>query len=179
MARGAVTGLLAAALAIAPGIAHAAETPCLAPAEFSALIGYGMSSALSGTVERCAKTLPAEAFLRGPGAQTMIARYAAAKPAQWPRAKAAFLKLGNGAQTDAVGLLGAMADPTLQQLADTFVAGLVASQLPTEHCSVVDRMLALLAPLPPETTAQAVGMVIGIGARSGQARLGKIAICTP
>ena len=171
--------LLAAALAIAPGIAHAAEAPCLTTGEFSALIGYGMPAALGGTVDRCAKTLPADAFLRSDDAKAMIARYTAAKSTQWPRAKAAVLKMGNGSKSDAFGLLGAMPDPVLQTLADTFVAGLVASQLPIERCPVVNRMLSLLAPLPPETTAQAVGLAIGIGARAGQSRIGKVAICTP
>lgn len=178
----AVTTMLAGALAMVPGLARAAEAPCLAPAEFSALVAYGMPGALAGTVDRCGKTLPADAFLRGDGARGMIARYDAARPAQWARAKAAFLKLGNGGNgsaSDAMGLLGAMPDATLQKLTDTFVAGLVVSQLPVERCPVVDRMLSILAPLPPETTAQAVSLAMGIGARAGQPRLGKVAICTP
>jgi hypothetical protein len=35
----------------------------------------------------------------------------------------------------------------------------------------------LLSPLPAESTAEVIGLAAGLGARAGQARLGKLAIC--
>ncbi len=90
--------LAAAALTALPGIAAAAEPPCLTPAEFTALSSYALPSIITGTTQRCAATLPADAWLRRNGGQ-LAARYAAAKPAAWPGAKAAFLKLSAGQAT--------------------------------------------------------------------------------
>ena len=166
------------ALALVPGVARAAEPPCLSSAEFTALAGYGLPSAIAGTSQRCAATLPADAFLRTQG-PALIARYATAKPAMWPAAKAAFFKLGIAAPPEAMQMLRALPDASQQQLVDIFVAGIVAEKLPVEHCATFDRLLALLSLLPPESTAEAIGLAAGIGSRAGQARIGKIVICTP
>jgi hypothetical protein len=77
-------------MAALPASAQAADA-CLAPADFSALTAYGMPSAITGTADRCAATLPAGA-LRSSG-KAASDRYAAARPAQWPAAKSALGKL--------------------------------------------------------------------------------------
>jgi len=166
-----------AMLAIAPGMVRAAE-PCLAPAEFSSLVGFAMPGTIAGVAQRCGPTLPEGAFLRGP-ARGMIDRYAAVKPSLWPGAKAAIGKLSASAPTDISALLGQLPDPQQQQIVETMVTGMVAEKLPIARCPVLDRLLAILSPLPPESTAEAIGLAIGLGSRAGQARIGKIVICTP
>ena len=46
----------ALALAMVPGLAQAAEPPCLSPREFAALANYALPSVITGTASRCAAT---------------------------------------------------------------------------------------------------------------------------
>ena len=55
--------LAAALLAAAPGVAQAAEAPCLTPAEFTSLASYTLPSIISGTAQRCGPSLGPGAFL--------------------------------------------------------------------------------------------------------------------
>ncbi len=165
------------ALALAPIAAQAAEPPCLTLAEFTALSSYALPSIITGTTDRCAASLPANAWLKRNGNQ-LAARYTTGKSRAWPAAKTAFLKLaGNGANNDAAGLIKGLPDSSQQQMADAFISGLVGQQLPTERCSVIDQLVRLLAPLPPENTAELIAVAAGLGARTGRARIGNFSIC--
>ena len=177
--RNLVTFMTAAMLAL-PGVAHAADAPlappCLTPAEFTALASYTLPSAITGISQRCAASLAPGSFL-GTDAGALSARYASAKPAAWPGAKAAFFKLSSGASSGAVDAIKSMPDATQQQLVDTLIAGAVAQHLPLARCLPVDRLLRLLAPLPPESTAEIIGLAVGLGSRAGTAHIGRISIC--
>ena len=164
-------------LSLAPGVANAAQPPCLTPNEFTSLATYSLPSIITGTSQRCAATLPQDAFLKRNGAE-LATRYAARKPAAWPGAKAAFIKLGAGTgNAEANDLLRTLPDPTLQQLVDGMVQGLVGQRLPASRCGSVDRLVSLLAPLPPENTAELIGLAVGLGARAGETKVGNIALC--
>lgn len=166
-----------ATLALTPIAAQAAEPPCLTAAEFSALSSYALPSIITGTADRCAATLPASAWLRRNGSE-LATRYAVAKPAAWPAAKAAFLKLGgSSANAEAANLLRSLPDTSLQPMFDTLIAGMIGQQLPTERCGMVDRVVRLLAPLPPENTAELIAVLVGIGAKSGRAKVGSFSLC--
>lgn len=164
--------LLAAAVPV-----HAAVTPpCLSAGEFTALANYALPSVINGTTQRCAATLPAGAYLRSSGPQ-LAQRYAARKPAAWPGAKQAFLKLSNGTNADANELIRSLPDQNLQQMFDTLIQGMVSQQIKPDRCGTIDRLVSLLAPLPPENTAELIALAVGLGAKSGRAQLGAISIC--
>lgn len=170
-----------AALAVmtTPIVAQAAAAPpCLTPAEFTALSSYALPSIITGASERCASTLPADAWLRRNGVQ-LAGRYAEAKPAAWPAAKAAFLKLGAGntGNPEANQLLKSLPDSALQPMADAMIAGVVGQQLPVNRCTAVDRLVRLLSPLPPENTAELIALAAGLGARTGKAKVGSFSLC--
>lgn len=173
-----IRGWLMAMAALLPAAARAAEPPCLAPAEFTALAAYSLPSVLQGIGQRCAASLPADAFLRREG-PAMAARYAAGKQAHWPAAKRAFLKIGTAAAPEMQNILGALPDETLQPMADLFISAIVAEKLGVERCPALDRLLQLAAPLPAAATAEMIGLAVGLGSRNGLARFGKIVICTP
>ncbi len=184
MARPMLGVVMATTMALAPVLARAAEPPCLTTAEFAALAGYALPSTINGAAQRCAAALPADAFLRSEAA-ALAARYGQAKPAAWPGAKGAFLKLSSGANSDAARLLTLLPDDVLKPLVDAAVQAKVAEAMPPERCGVADRVLRLLAPLPPENTAELIALAVGLGAGSGGApaplvkagRLGKITLC--
>lgn len=167
---------LAALMVTLPGLAHAAEPPCLTAAEFTSLASYGLPSVIKGATERCAATLPAGAWLKQNGAQ-LSSRYAEAKPRAWPGAKAAFLKLGGTGDKQAVDMIKTLPDTTLQPMVDGLIEGMIGQQLPTDRCATVDRVVRLLSPLPAENTAELIALAAGLGTKSGQAKAGKFSIC--
>lgn len=169
--------LAATVLALTPVAASAAEPPCLTAPEFSALSSYALPSVITGTAERCAATLPANAWLKRNGSQ-LAARYGAGKAAAWPAAKAAFFKFSAGsANPDATNMLRSLPDTSLQPMLDALIAGMVGQQVPTERCGAINRLVQLLAPLPPENTAELIALAAGLGAKSGRAKLGNFSLC--
>jgi len=167
--------LAALALAILPGLAQAAEPPCLSAGEFASLAGYTMPSIISGTTQRCAATLPPGAYLRTSGGE-LSARYARRKAGEWPGAKSAFLKLAAGSP-DTARIFQTMPDESLQKVVDAMVEGMVSQQIPLERCTAIDRIVRLLSPLPPENTAELIAVTVGLGSKTGGGKLGKIGVC--
>lgn len=165
-----------AALAIAPGIAHAAEPACLTPGEFSSLAAYALPSAISGTAKRCTATLAPSAFLRKNGSD-LVSRYSAQKQANWPGAKAAFLKISSAESKDANALFAKLPDQSLMQMADLMVEGMVEQNVPTEKCAAIDSAIRLLAPLPPANTAELIAVTVGLTSKAGKASIGKFSLC--
>jgi hypothetical protein len=170
------TAVAAALLAAMPTLAQAAEAPCLTPAEFTSLAEYALPSIIDGTSQRCRTTLGADAFLNRSGGE-LIRRYAERKSAAWPGAKAAFLKLSTTTNADANKLIGAMPDASLQQMLDSLMAGLISQQVPLDRCGTIDQVIGLLSPLPADNTAELIALAVGLGAKSGRAKLGAISIC--
>jgi hypothetical protein len=70
-----------------------------------------------------------------------------------------------------------MPDAKLQPMVDALVEGLVAQQLPAERCRTIDTAISLLAPLPPQNTAELIALAVGLGSRSGGGKVGKLTIC--
>ena len=168
--------VLAAALLLVPQAAMAADEVCLTPREFTALSTYALPSVIGGTSRACSALLPPDSFLRRSGDE-LAARYARGKAAAWPEARAAFLKMSAAKDPGAAQLFTAMPDDALQQVADAALAGIVASKVKPDSCATIDRALALLSPLPPENTAELIALAAGLGSKSGEAKLGKFAIC--
>ena len=165
---------IAAVAAMLPGLASAAEPPCLTAPEFTALATYSLPSVITGTVHRCAPTLPSDAFLPTEGAG-LAARYAESRETAWPAAKAAFLKLA-GSSLGSGGLMKGLSDNSMQEIVDTAIAAKVTDALPAERCGTVNRLVQLLAPLPPESTAGVIALAVGLGTRSGR-KIGPITVC--
>jgi hypothetical protein len=171
------TAIAAALLAAAPGMAQAAEPPCLTPREFASLAGYTLPSIISGTTQRCATTLGTDSFLRQSGAQ-LSARYAARKTTDWPGARSAFIKLSTGNDSSGAGkLIAGMPDASLQQMLDGMMAGMIGQQIPLERCGTIDNVIRLLSPLPPQNTAELIAVVVGLTSKSGTGKVGPINLC--
>jgi hypothetical protein len=163
-------------LATVPGIAHAAEPPCLTAAEFSGVASYGLPSVISGAALRCSATLPANSYLRSNSSQ-LAARYATGKPAAWPVAKGVFLKMSASTDGAASEAIARMPDPSLQTMFDAMIEGMVSQQIPTGRCTTIDSLVRLLAPLPPQNMAELIAIAAGLGAKSGKAKAGPFSIC--
>lgn len=168
--------IAAIGLTAVPGLAQAAETPCLTAAEFAGVATYSLPSVINGTAARCAATLPANSYLRSNGSE-LATRYAAAKPTAWPTAKAAFLRISATTDQAANDLIAQLPDPSLQTMLDAVIEGAVSQQIPTERCATIDSLVRLLTPLPPANTAELIALAAGLGAKSGKAKAGGFSIC--
>lgn len=168
--------LAAAAAAMIPAVAEAAEPPCLTPSEFTSLATYALPSAITGASQRCAASLPRTAFIERDAVQ-LAQSYSAAKAAAWPGAKAAFLKVGSTINPQAQDVFRTLPDNALQPLVDGVIVGVVSEKLPLDRCAAVDRLVTLLSPLPPQSTAELIGLAVGLGSKPGPHKLGKFAIC--
>lgn len=170
-----LTGAATALLAF-PGVAQAAEPPCLTVREFTALATYGLPSVISGVTQRCAPSLPAGAWLPRNGAP-LASRYAAAKPAAWPGARAAFMKLGASGNSDTAAMFRKLPDTSLQPMVDGLIEGLIGQQIAPEKCATIDRVVRLLSPLPPENTAELIALAAGLGSEKGGKTANKLKLC--
>jgi hypothetical protein len=159
-----------------PGVAQAAETPCLQPAEFASLAGYALPSLISGTTKRCSASLGPQAYLSQSG-KDLASRYSQSKGANWPGAKAAFLKLSAQKDASANEIIATLPDNTLQSMLDGVMEGLASQQIPVERCGTIDNVVRLLAPLPPANTAELITLAVGLGAKSGKGKVGSINLC--
>lgn len=166
----------AMALTALPGLAQAAEPPCLTTNEFTSLATYGLPSVIKGVTDRCGPSLPAGAWLPRNGAP-LASRYASSKPAAWPGAKAAFMKLGSNGKAETADIFRKLPDASLQPMVDGLIEGLVGQEIPLQRCTVIDRVVRLLAPLPPENTAELIALAAGLGSKNGGEKAGKLKLC--
>jgi hypothetical protein len=171
-----ITIALAALCAAMPGIASAAEKPCLTPAEFSSLAGYAMPAVIKGTKERCATKLAPSAFLNRDG-DKLFTRYSARKDKDWPAAKAAFLKMSADSPNDMAKMFKGMPDKSLQGVLDAMLEGMVAQQIPLERCATIDDFVRVLSPLPPQNTAELIALLVGLGSKAEEPKVGSLRIC--
>lgn len=168
---------VAAALLLAlPGLARAAEPPCLTAQEFSAVTIYALPAMVRGAVQRCDAVLPPSAFLRTSG-EKLAQRYGQDRDRQWPRARTAVIKAGGSFDPQAGPLLGTLPEDTLRPMIDELVIAVVDQRLPEDRCQAVNRTLMLLSPLPPAIAAGTIARTTGLAARSGERRLGQLRIC--
>jgi hypothetical protein len=167
---------LTTAMLVVPQVAQAAEPPCLTPKEATAVAAYAMPSVISGTVQRCAPVLGKDSWLARSGSG-LAGRYAERKAAVWPEAKAAILKVAGGSGDPMMDMVRSMPDDSLRPFADSLVVAGIAEKLPANRCAPINRFLSLIAPLPPESTAELVALTLGVLSRSDKPKIGKLPIC--
>ena len=139
-----VKALLLFAFLAAP--VQAQPRPCLTTPEAEALATAALPYVLRQTGVRCAAKLAADSPLRREDSE-LLRRYDRAADAAWPAAKAAIVKLSDAAAS----LL--LASDYARPLLGSLVAPMIAARLPVEDCATVDRLVTLLAPLPPRNVA--------------------------
>lgn len=171
-----LTGL---ALLLAPvPVAAQTEGVCLTSSEFSSLATYGLPSIIKGVSERCGPSLGAAGWLPRNGAQ-LAARYAQSKPAAWPAAKAAVFKMlsSSSGGKDKLAPFRSMTDAQLQPIADGLIEGMMSQQVPVDRCATIDRAISLLAPLPPQNTAELIAIAAGLASGSSGGLARKLKLC--
>ena len=167
--------LVAAAVAVP---VQAAEAQCLAPAEVRALATFAMPSVLTGLIDHCTPEVGATGFMSTQG-RNLVASYAANKDSAWPTARKAFFRLAGskGDSSEATEMMAKMPDAALQPFVEGMIGGMIGSKLKPGQCVIADKMMRLLAPLPPENTSELLGTILELAGADKKSAPGGLAIC--
>ncbi len=140
---------VAALLSIGTATAAPAAQPCVSGPEAEALVITAVPALIATLRVVCTPQLPANALLLQPDSQ-FLAKYQAESDSAWPMAKQGLGKVGG---PDLKPLLDS-------QLARPALAGMVgpmfAAQFKPRDCAPTDRLVTMLAPLPPRNAAAAL-----------------------
>ena len=170
-------GFCAAALAM-PAQAAVEQATCLSSTEVLALTTFAMPSMLTGLIDHCASEVGTSGYMTTEG-HNLIASYAVHKNSAWPSARKAFFRIAGtkGDTRQATDLMAAMPDAALQPFIEGMIGGMVGAKLKPGQCVIADKMMRLLAPLPPENTSELVGTILELAGADKKAGSGGLAIC--
>ena len=135
--------------------------PCLTAPEAEALVAAALPDVLRQTGVRCAPKLAVVSPLRQSNGE-LLKRYDRAAESAWPAARAALGKL-SGSLVD-----GLLQSDYARPLLGSLIAPVIAARLPVEDCAAIDRLVTLLAPLPPQNVA---GLVVVAADRARRTRV--------
>lgn len=156
--------------------AATAPAPCLSENEVTALVGYALPSVIDGTMKSCRPHLSTDGYFATRGSE-FVGRYAARKNANWPLAKSAFLKLGAGRDDKMADTIGKLPDEAVQPFVEGMVSEMVGSEIKPDQCTAIERGVRLLAPLPPENTAELVSFILVLSNQPKPGKASTFPIC--
>lgn len=157
-----LSSLVAVLALCATTAAQAAPAPrCLNPAEMHGLIAYFLPEVVGEVSRNCAAHLPAAAYLRT-GLPRLGERLARAKPANWPVARAAFLKISE--DKDMKNLAG-LPDEALRPMVDAVMGEKIRIPISPATCGEVNDISEALAPLSAEQHVHLLATIFAAVAR--------------
>jgi hypothetical protein len=159
--------LAAIALLASPAVA---QPRCITGPEAESLTLVAMPDIIRETGLVCETQLPAASILRRQSS-ALLERYQIEADRAWPAARAAIVKLSDPA-VDAL-LDSDFARPLLTTLLVPQIVGRIAPR----DCGTIDRLVALLEPLPPRNTAGIVVETLRY-LKSQKARGGAISVAS-
>jgi hypothetical protein len=172
--------LASAALLALPvqAVAQTAATPCLSQGEVRALTTFAMPSALSGLIDRCGPQLGPSGFMPT-GGRALVAAYAARKQAAWPAARKAFFRLAGSKPSDKAmtETMAQMPDSALQPFVEGMIGAMIGAKLKPGQCVIADKLMRLLAPLPPENMTELLGTIFELADADDKQGPGGFKIC--
>lgn len=153
-------GGVKAALTMLLATAQPQPRPCLTAVEAETLVTVALPDVLRQTGVRCAAKLAIGSPLRRTDGE-VLKRYDRAADAAWPAARMALGKL-SGSMID-----GLLQSDYARPLLGSLIAPVIAARLPVEDCGAIDRLVTLLAPLPPQNVA---GLIVIAADRARRTR---------
>ena len=143
-------------------VAQTQARPCISAAENEAVVAYVMPDLIGAIENRCGRVLPADAFL-GTGSAALQKRLQPQSDRAWPRARKAAQRI-TGTPMPVEGPLANIAKSALAPAA----ALSIAQGFDAERCRIADRLLAELAPLPPENLARVMALFLELGSATSE-----------
>jgi hypothetical protein len=156
-------------MSLGASAAAAPKENCISEAEGAAIMAVLMPDLISGLGDKCGAHLPAGAYLLLSG-KALAGRYKVLADQRWPTAKLAFGRMAGNPE---------MADKLPDEFFRPMLGSMVGSELikgvTPQDCPSANRIVASLAPLPPENVALLIGAIITL-ADKGE-RDSKFQIC--
>lgn len=148
---------LAAGLLASLGMLHAQAAyaqQCIAPEDLTDAGIYAVPVIAEGFATSCRAHLADDGFFATRGAE-FVAPYAAMQAERWPGTRRAFLILGSNGDRDAADdetqdFLADLPSEALRPFVDAFLAQKIGEEIKPADCPKIERVMELLAPLPPE-----------------------------
>ena len=164
----------------AQAVAQTSKSPCLTQGEVRALTTFAMPSLLGGLIDHCGPQVGVNGFMPTQG-RSLVATYAARKDAAWPTARKAFFRIAGGKDDDkqVTQAMQGMPDAALQPFVESMISGMVGGQLKPGQCVIADKLMRLLAPLPPENTTELLGTIFELADNGKKPSPGGFSICKP
>lgn len=167
--------MLGATLALAQGQA-AWAADCLSEDEVNGLVGYALPSVIDGAMRACKPHLSSNGYFATRGSE-FLTRYSARKDQNWPVAKGAFLKLGGAKDAQMVNTIKSLPDSALQPFVEGMVSEMVGGEIKASQCTAIERGVRILAPLPPENTAELIAFVVVLADKPKNGKPSAMPIC--
>lgn len=154
--------LALAALACAQA-AQAQQAPCVEAADFADGIVYAMPLAIDAARTACLNRLPRDGFLAARG-EAYAQQFRAGQDRTWPgalRLIKTFMASDTPGEGDAgmAAMIDGMPDSALRPFVDAFVGQMIAGEIKGDSCADIDRVLALVSPLPVENVGGLVTFI--------------------
>lgn len=149
---------------------------CMTPVEAEALIQYALPDIIDHLGKACTIKLPATSYLIRSRVD-LVDRYTQAATPALPIARVAFGKVA-GIKAEQVENLR---DETLRGLLSMGIGTAIDGKFKPKDCGMIDQILELLAPLPPENMAKLIGIALREGDKPKQDDTGKsspLRLCT-
>lgn len=167
--------------------AMAQGTACVKPADLADATTYAMPLFIEGLQSKCAGALPEESFVRSQGA-AFAQKFAPLRDEAWPGARrvlVSFIERETGADRKdaqaaqpAVGgviqNLMRMEGDELRPFVDAIATQMIAEQIEPATCADVEKVMPLLAPLPPENYGALLATILGMVGKDDKA----LTLCT-
>lgn len=166
--------LLACALLPAQAIAQAPR--CIAQDEAAALVTFALPTLVQSVAQRCAPELPRSAYLTA-NASLLSDRYRPEADAAWPSARAAIGRLFS--QFLGQPMPAEMNSDLVRTLAEPLIGNLLAKQVSTADCTVVDTAVANVAPLSGRAIGRLAVLALTVADRKDKGIAGVLHICRP
>ena len=164
--------VLAAALLVAlPVEAFAAAKQCLTRDEAKGLGMFILPDTVVALRDKCKGAVPGKAYLNTADASD---RFRPVAELRWPVARKAFAKFAGGD-----GVLKLIGDDASRKLLIGSITQGIAKDVKPKSCAGIDRMLAALAPLPPENMDMLLDsfFLLGLGTSPTGPGGGEFKIC--
>lgn len=161
----ATLALSLAALAL-PSAAIAQQARCIPQDESRAVVAYLLPDIIDSAAMRCATQLRGSTYL-GSQSGRLVADLRPLATQSWPQAKVALEDHVIGSELPD--------NPAILEMGRKAIADGVTGQLDPQACSTVDRLVAEIAPLPPENFANVFALFLELGLNSDKD--GQLKIC--
>ncbi len=142
-----------------PAAAIAQETRCIPQGESRAVVANLLPDIIESAAARCSTQLGGVTYLGSQSGQ-LVADLRPLARQSWPQAKVTLEEHVIGSELPD--------NPMVLELGRKAIAEGVTSELDAEMCSSVDRLVAEIAPLPPENFANVFALFLELGLNASE-----------